>query len=115
MRGWVARFDKLNTFTKYWILGDELWGKYCNDRQNISNAMRWETLDWYKGAVLKTREVDVEMEAIALSQIGKFYDVVFKLKPSAKKYFKRSIQLAGSLHPRTFDKESKCFYREQCE
>ena len=53
--------------------------------------MAWETLDWYKKAVLKTREVDVEMEAVALSRIGELYDVVFKLKPNAKKYFKTHI------------------------
>lgn len=74
--------------------------------------MAWETVDWYKRAVLKTREVDVEMEAIALSRIGKFYDIVFKLKPNAKYNFNRSIQLAHSLHPRTFDREGIFYFMD---
>ena len=72
--------------------------------------MAWETLDWYTKAVINTREIDIEMEAIALSRIGKLYDKVFRLKSSAKRNFDKAIQLALSLHPRTFNTEGKfCF------
>jgi hypothetical protein len=39
--------------------------------------MIYEIIDWYKQAVLRTREMtEVEVEAIALSRIGKVYDKV---------------------------------------
>ena len=45
------------------------------------------------------------MEAIALSRIGRVYDEVLKKKDKAKEYFRRSVQLAHSLHPRTFNSQ----------
>ena len=59
-------------------------------------------------ATLRTREVtEVELEAIAVSRIGRVYDKVLKLKYRAKEYYKLAIQLAFSMHPRTFNTEGK--------
>ena len=59
-------------------------------------------------ATLRTREVtEVELEAIAVSRIGRVYDRVLKLKYRAKEYYKHAVQLAFSMHPRTFNKEGK--------
>ena len=56
-------------------------------------------------AVILTRENDPEAEAIALSRLGSILDKVLKDKFRAKTYMMRSIQMAMSLHPRTFDSE----------
>ena len=58
--------------------------------------------------LLLARETDMEVEAIALSRLGSVYDKILKDKIHAKTYFRRSIQLAMSLHPRTFDNEGNC-------
>ena len=49
----------------------------------------------------------MELEAIAVSRIGRVYDKVLKLKYRAKEYYKLSIQLAFSMHPRTFNTEGE--------
>ena len=68
--------------------------------------MVYDMIDRYKQAVLRTREVtEVELKAIALSRMGRVYDKILKLKYKAKEYLMRSIQLAHSMHPRSFHSE----------
>ncbi|XP_065053598.1 uncharacterized protein LOC135682566 [Rhopilema esculentum] len=86
-------------------IGDDLLEKYCKKDGAVDMTMAWEVLDWYKKAALATREIEVEMEAIALSRIGKLYDEVFAIKSKARENFKRAIELAISMHPRTFNNE----------
>ena len=69
--------------------------------------MIWKVVDLYREAVLLTREVDMESEAIALSRLGNVLDSVVKMKGKAKECLRRSVQLAMSLHPKTFDQEGK--------
>ena len=38
--------------------------------------MVWEVVDWLRQAVQLTRDRDIEMEALALSSLGKVYDKV---------------------------------------
>jgi VanZ family protein len=47
------------------------------------------------------------MEAMAVSRLGSLYDRVLRMKSKAREYFKLGIQLAASLHPRTFNAERK--------
>ena len=75
------------------------------EEESLNVNMIWEIVDWYKQAIILTREKDVEVEAIALSRLGRLYDRVFKLKYKASENYKRAIQLAFSLHPRSFNKE----------
>ncbi len=77
------------------------------DDDPSAGAMIWEVLDWYKQAVVLTRECDVEVEAIAISRIGRVYDKVLNMKVRARENFKKAIQLAMSLHPRTFTTDGK--------
>ena len=77
------------------------------EEEDLNMDMVWAVVDWYKQAALLTRENDVELEAIALSRLGKVYDSVLKMKAKAQENLKRSIQLAMSLHPRTFNSEGK--------
>lgn len=80
------------------------------EEENLNIDMVYEVIDWHKQAVLRTREItEVEVEAIALSRIGKVYDRVLKLKSKAKEYLMRSMQLANSMHPRTFHGEGIVF------
>lgn len=86
--------------------GEELFRKLLMDEEKLNIDMVYEVIDWHTKAVLKTREItEVEMEAIALSRIGKVYDKVLKLKYKAKEYLLRAMQLANSMHPRNFHGE----------
>ena len=42
-----------------------------------------------------------------MSRIGRVYDRVLKLQYRAKEYYKLAIQLAFSMHPRTFNTEGR--------
>ncbi|XP_063423023.1 uncharacterized protein LOC134707306 [Mytilus trossulus] len=87
-------------------IGDGIFRKVLLDEEKLNMDMVYEMIDWYKQAILRTREVtEVELEAIALSRMGRVYDKILKLKYKAKEYLMRSIQLAHSMHPRTFHGE----------
>ena len=87
--------------------GDTLF-KQIKEEEDLNMDLVWDIIDWYKQAVVRTREVtEVEMEAIALSRLGRVYDRVLKIKYKAKEYLMRSMQLAHSMHPRTFNKEGR--------
>ncbi|KAH3716913.1 hypothetical protein DPMN_059646 [Dreissena polymorpha] len=49
----------------------------------------------------------VELEAIAVSRIGRVYDRVLKLKQRAKDYYKLAVELAHAMSPRTFVREGR--------
>ena len=70
--------------------------------ETVDINMVWEIIDWYKQAILLARELDMEQEAMAMQRIGRVYAKVLKFKPQAKEYYKRAIQLAGSMAPRIF-------------
>lgn len=86
-------------------LGDYLLEKYIKDDERLDMNMVWTVVDLYKEAIILTRENDAECEAMALSRLGSVFDKVVKGKFRAKPYMMRSIQMAMSLHPRTFDSE----------
>lgn len=50
----------------------------------------------------------MELEAVAVSCLGRVYDKVLKLKEKAKEYYKHVLQLAQSMHPRIVTGEGKC-------
>ena len=72
--------------------------------------MAWEILDWYKKAKGLTREIDIEMEAQALSRIGKFYDEVMESPSKAKPNFKEAIHLAQSLPHKNLANEGVYYF-----
>lgn len=87
-------------------IGDDLYEKLIKEEESLNMDMAYEVIDWFKQAVIRTREVtEVEIEAIALSRLGRLYDQVLKIKYKAKEYLMRSMQLAHSMHPRTFNSE----------
>ncbi|XP_033125984.1 uncharacterized protein LOC117123992 [Anneissia japonica] len=84
---------------------DNLQQKILMSEEDLNIDMVWEVLDWYKKAILLTREKDVELEAIAMSRMGVIYDSILKLRSKARPYFKGAITLAHSLHPRVLTYE----------
>ncbi|OWF51012.1 uncharacterized protein LOC110449706 [Mizuhopecten yessoensis] len=87
-------------------VGDKLFEQTIKDDEEVNMDMVWDVVDWYKVAVLRTRErTEMEQEAIAASRLGNIYDKVLKMKEKAKEYVMRSIQLAHSMHPRTFNSD----------
>jgi hypothetical protein len=50
---------------------------YVIVNEEITNIdMIWEIVDWFRQAAILTRGTDVELEAMALSRLGKVYDKV---------------------------------------
>jgi tetratricopeptide (TPR) repeat protein len=90
--------------------GDALLTQVLSTEEELNIDLVWEVIDWYKRAILLTKEKEVEFEAIACSRLGHVYANVLKLKTRAKDYYMRCIQLAGSLHPRTFNDQD--WYKE---
>ena len=89
-----------------WLcLGDDILHNILLMEEELNFEMVWKVVDSYMEAIILAREIDMEVEAIALSRLGSVYDKILKDKIRAKTYFRRSIQLAMSLHPRTFDNE----------
>jgi len=102
---WAESLQALET-------GDKLYADYYPKDCESSMELAWDILDWYKKAIVLTHELEVEIEAIATSRIGRLFDKVLKLKFKARESFKLAIELALSMQPRSFDnqdwfKESK--------
>ncbi|XP_028392853.1 uncharacterized protein LOC114517357 [Dendronephthya gigantea] len=93
--------------------GDKLFDKVLLEEDNLNVDMVWEVVDWYKRAILLTREKDVEFEAIGHSRLGRVYDQVLKLKNKAKENFMRCLELVNSMYPRVFTTEK--WYQEATE
>ena len=93
--------------------GDDLFSSVLCDEDNLNVDMVWEVVDWYKQAILLTREKDVEFEAIGHSRLGRVYDQVLKLKIKAKENFMRCLELVNSMYPRVFTSEK--WYQEATE
>ena len=85
-----------------------MYARYCEEDSTRNMEMGWEILDWYKKAILLTRELEVETEAIATSRVGRMFANVIKIKSKARECFKVAIELALSMHPRSFDSDGRC-------
>ncbi|XP_069111849.1 uncharacterized protein [Argopecten irradians] len=87
-------------------IGDKMYHQLTMEEEALNMDMAWEVVDWYKLAIIRTRDVtEVELEAVALSRLGSLYHKVLKMKDKAKRYLMRSIHLAHSMHPRTFNND----------
>ena len=84
-------------------VADSLFRAHIFGEEVVNFDFVWDVIDMFKHAVILTREKDAEQEAISLSRMGKMFESVVKLPDKAKEYYKRSFQLALSLHPRTFN------------
>lgn len=49
-------------------------------------------IDFYMNAIILTKEIEIEMEAIARSRLGHLYDSVLKDQIRAKENFMMSLQ-----------------------
>ena len=56
----------------------------------------------YKKSILLTREMNIEIECIAMCRTGRVYDKVLKLKTLAKRCFMTALNLSQALYPRNF-------------
>ncbi|XP_046380640.2 uncharacterized protein LOC124151971 [Haliotis rufescens] len=92
------------------VTGDELLSCVIRDEEVLNIDMVWEITDWYRTAIMLTRESDLEMEAIAHSRLGRVYDQVLMMKDKAKENFNRCLHLANLMVPRTFHSEDWLIY-----
>ena len=84
------------------VQGDQLLQLALQEQEELDMTLIFEVIDWFKQAVVLSREVDIEQEAIAESRLGVVYDKVLKMTFRAKAYFTHSFELAESLKPRIF-------------
>ena len=56
--------------------GEELLDSVIQDKEILNIDVVWKVVDWLCRAVQLTRDHDLEMEAMALSSLGKVYDKV---------------------------------------
>lgn len=84
------------------VQGDELLQTALQEQEELDMTLIFEVIDWYKQAVVLSREVEIEQEAIAESRLGLVYDKVLRMTLRAKAYFTHSFKLAESLKPRVF-------------
>ncbi|XP_041458958.1 uncharacterized protein LOC121410748 isoform X2 [Lytechinus variegatus] len=99
------------------VSGDELLHEDLNEQETINTDAIWTVIDFYKQAAMLCRDKDLEQEAIAYSRLGRVYGKVLKASSRGKDYYKKAIQLALSMTPRTFHdvdwfKESTEFVNE---
>jgi hypothetical protein len=75
----------------------------------LNMDMVWEVVDLFRQAALLVREraLDLEMEAMALSDLGMVYDRVLKMKVRAKDCLMKTIELANTMVPRCFSGEGR--------
>ena len=109
----IQKFEEDNTFLQFScesvrirFQADDLFNTYVNESEEINFEMMWEILDMYKDAALKTREKDIENEALAISRQGRIFDKIFKIRPKAHSYYRAAFDLAQCLFPRDLNQVS---------
>jgi hypothetical protein len=88
------------------------------EKESPSFDALWEAVDYYKQAIIKAREIDIENEALATAQLGILFYKVFKITPKARDYLRQAIQLALSVNvnrqlQRWFVEASECLKKIQ--
>jgi hypothetical protein len=84
------------------VIAQDLLKKCFDDDEILNMDLLFDVIDWYRDAIIKTRDNDVECEAEVSSDLGFIYDDVLKRKERAKQYYQNSWHLAESLKPKVF-------------
>ncbi|XP_070196958.1 uncharacterized protein [Littorina saxatilis] len=84
------------------IRGEELLEYIIRDEEILNIDMVWEVVDCFSKAAMLTRDRDLELEAMALSDMGKVYDQVLKMRERAKTCLMKVLELANTMVPRNF-------------
>eukprot|EP00057_Strongylocentrotus_purpuratus_P008810 XP_011663284.1 PREDICTED: uncharacterized protein LOC100890018 isoform X3 [Strongylocentrotus purpuratus] len=82
--------------------GDDLLEEHLKNEETVNTNIIWTVIDFYTQAAMLCRDKDLEQEAIAYSRLGRVYGKVLTLPSRGKDYYKKAIQLALSMTPRTF-------------
>eukprot|EP00111_Clytia_hemisphaerica_P005098 TCONS_00014678-protein len=85
--------------------GDSLLEQHLQNDSDINMDLIYTVIDYYRHAMVLTRDVEIELEAIALSRLGKLYDKVLKIKYRASECFKKCLEIASTLVPRVLTTE----------
>ena len=86
---------------EYRWLGDMVLERSMNATDGLSMDGVWEAVDYYRQAVLLTRERDLENEAAAMSRLGRVYRQVLKQNMRSRDFFKRCQELVVALAPKS--------------
>ena len=104
-------------------IADRLLHEHLQRDPELNLDLIWEgVVDRYRQAVLLCQERDVEGEAIAYARLGAVYRRVLKMDELAKRCFRRSLELATTIHANlhSFDWYNETatavqFYRDEDE
>jgi len=86
--------------------GDTLLENHLLEDADLNMDLIYTVIDYYRHAMVLTRGVEIELEAMALSKLGKLYDQVLKIKHRASDCFHKCLQLAATLVPRVLTSEA---------
>ena len=82
--------------------GNQLLEVAYQEQEELDMILVFEVIDWYKQAVVLSKEIDIEQEALADSCLVVVCDKVLKITSRAKAYFTTSFELAESLKTHIF-------------
>ncbi|XP_076453844.1 uncharacterized protein LOC143288991 isoform X2 [Babylonia areolata] len=85
--------------------GEALLSHVIRDEEVLNIDVIWEVVDSFRLAAQLTRDRDLEMEAMALSALGRVFDKILKLKDRAKACLMKVLELANAMIPRAFTGE----------
>jgi len=97
----MARTESLQALDS----ADAMIKDHLANSEDLNMDLVYTVIDKYRHAVVLTREIEIEVEAIALSRLGKLYDQVLKIQHRASTCFKKCIELAHALTPRVMTTE----------
>ncbi|PIK41986.1 hypothetical protein BSL78_21154 [Apostichopus japonicus] len=76
----------------------------------LNMNMVFDTLDMFKDAALKAREINLEQEAMACYYQGHIFEKVLKLKQKGKTFYMKVMELTEAAKPKLFNHEK--WYRD---
>lgn len=99
--------------TKAVETGESLLRALVIEEESLNIDMIWDIIDWFQQAIILAREKDIEVEAIASSNLGYIYDKILKIKDKAKNLFRNAFKLAHALEPKNVTTEP--WYKQAAE
>lgn len=77
--------------------GEQLQRRVLEEEEELQVDMMWEVVDWYKQAIIQTKDLDIENETRANGQLALAFDKILKDTVRARHYLTATIQLGLSM------------------
>lgn len=84
-------------------IADDLYDKAINSTETLDMEAIWIVVDNYKSAVIKSHDLDLEVEAECTSKMATVFEKILGMKQLARNYHYNCLALAESMKPKTFN------------